>query len=155
MAIKTHEFTFESSGVRVFYRQVNPLVAIDVRASMEKDRPKPPIEKVKLAGVETEQPNEDDPDYIELLDMFEETLNQKINETYVRRSKLKFDYEGWEEEVSEYRNDIPNVKESDEWIFLTRVIATQPELLQFYQALADASGPTAEATQAARSSFPA
>lgn len=153
MGIKVHEHTFESSGVKVYYRNINPLVALDVRSSMEKQKPKPPEEEVTIAGVTSIQPNEDDPDYIELLDIYEQEVQRKINDVYIRRSKLKFEYPGWEDEVKEYREIVPNVKESDEWIFLTRVIATTTELQEFYELIAATATPSASEVQAAKDSF--
>lgn len=153
MGIKVHEHTFESSGVKVFYRNINPLVALDVRSNMERNKPKPPMEEVTIAGVTSMQPNEDDPDYVELLDMYEKDLQRKINDVYIRRSKLKFEYPGWEEEVEEYRAIVPDVPESDEWIFLTRVIATTDELQEFYNLIAATAAPSADEVQAAKDSF--
>lgn len=155
MGIKKHEYMFESSGVKVFYRLVNPLVAIDVRTQMKRKEPQPPMETVMLAGVETEQPNEDDPDYVKDMEKYDLEVQKAINEAYVRRSKLVFEYDGWQEEVAEYRADIGEISETDEWVFLTRVIGTQDELMQFYSILAGGSNPSEEATAAARDSFPA
>lgn len=154
MSKKVHEYTFPSSGITVKFHTVNALTVIDIRAAMEKQKPKPPMEEVELAGVMTLQPNEDDPDYIELLAMHDEDTNLKINRAYVSRARLKFDYEDWEQEVKEYRELIGDeLKDPDEWIFVTRIAAMQSELQDFFAALSAASNPTPEAIQAAKASF--
>lgn len=154
MTINIHEYTFPSSGVTVKFRQVSVLVAVDVRAAWESKKPKPPMEQVELAGAMTEQPNEDDPDYVEELNDWEEMVQGKINETFARRSKLQFEYPDWKKEVDEYRADIPTeLSESDEWIFLTRIISAGPELQDFFAILSSSSSPSTQAVQAAKDSF--
>jgi hypothetical protein len=163
MAIKKHDFTFESSGVVVRFRKVNPLVSIDVRTAAQKSKPQAPVEQLEVAGVLTEVKNEDDPDYVELMDIWEDDLQHKINEAYVKQSKLEFltkdgerliEYAGWREEVDAYRKMVGvKIEDSDEWVFLTRIISVEEELRDFYQAISSATLPSPEAIQAAKDSF--
>ena len=75
---------------------------------------------------------------------------------FAKRAKLKFDYENWQEEVAQYRKDIggDTLKDTDEWIFLTRIISAGNELQEFFQVLSSTTAPSQEAVQAARDSFP-
>lgn len=154
MSIKTHEFIFESSGVKVTFRTVNPLVAIDVRKSMMSSEPKPPEEEVELAGKKTMLANEDDPEYVELHALWEEEVNRKVNESYTQRAKFKFDDADWRQEVADYRASIGiKLDESDEWIYITRIISTPDELQAFYAKVTGSTSPSPEAVQVARDSF--
>ena len=154
MSIAMHEHKFASTGITVFYRNVSALIAVDVRAAMAKLKPKPPVEMIELAGTMREQENEDDPDYIEAVDDWEVQVNLEINKAYVKRAKFKFDYPEWQEEVADYRATIgPELQETDEMIFLSRVAASGDELSAFFAKLTNTAGPSPEGVQAVKDSF--
>ena len=153
-SIVMHEHTFESTGIKVLYRNVSALIAVDVRNAMAKLKPEPPKEMIELAGVMREEENVDDPDYIDALDEWEVMVNLEINKAYVNRAKFRFDYPEWKEEVTEYRATIgPELQETDEMIFLSRVAASGDELSEFFAKLTNTARPTPEAVQAAKDSF--
>lgn len=153
-SIVMHEHVFESTGIKVLYRNVSALIAVDVRNMMSKLKPEAPKEMIEIAGVMREEANEDDPDYIEALDEWEEQVNLEINKAYVSRAKFRFDYPDWKEEVADYRAMVgPELQETDEMIFLSRVAASGDELSAFFAKLTNTARPTPEAVQAAKDSF--
>jgi len=156
----THEFT--DTGVVVSLRKVNPFLMQEARSSLLAIKPEPPKREVTEEGPlkGTFEVMDTDPEYIKILKVWEEGIDNAIMEMQIKRGVVSVDVDGWEDEVVELRKEFDilgiadRLPKDDLVCYITYIACGTPQDLQeFVQSIAVRSQPTKEAVDASKESF--
>lgn len=145
MTTKLHPFMFPDSGKRISIRKVSPFLGDEVRKAFPP--PKPPLQKVMLGGVETEEPNPAHPDYQAALRAHNIEMGQRIQRLMIKRGVVIELGDDEKAEVEELRADIEaegvTLPASDKDVYLWHIcISTPQDLEDLANAIVQRSQPT-------------
>lgn len=151
-------FTF-NSGKTCRIKRVSPMLSVDVQRGMEKQKPKPPVNRVNY-GTDAEpiwkdEANPADPDYIDQLAEFEQKKQLTFNRLLVERGVM---IEIDQEELAQLRADMVALgveleEGSDKYIYVTRVCVDGDDWPKLIRAILGQSQPSQEAVGAAQDTF--
>jgi hypothetical protein len=152
-------FTFPTTGRRVYVRNVNPLLAIEIRRQFPK--PNPPQQEVDYGdGKKVFEPNYAHPDYAQAVEEWNSFIIEKMSRLIIKRGVVHTLTEAEKAEVAELRADMEediglNLGGSDVFVYVSYIcIGGRLDVDTLTEAVMSGSQPTAPATEAALESFP-
>lgn len=152
-------FEFEN-GRKIAIRRVSPFLAFEVRKSMQKNKPKPPTQKVMIGDVETIEANLSHPDYLEALQDYETEVQNKSTEFMINRGVVITLSDEEKQEIKELREEMESeygvtLSGSDKLVFVLHIlISGTEEIGRLINAISGLGQPTAEAIGQAKEMFP-
>lgn len=151
-------FTFPTTGRRVYVKNVNPLLAIEIRRQFPK--PHPPLQEVDYGdGKPVLEPNPTHPDYEEALESWNSLVTEKMQKLIIKRGVVHTLTEDEKAEVEELRADMEadlgmNLGNSDLFVYVSYIcIGGKLDIDTLAEAVMTGSQPTARAIEAAQDSF--
>lgn len=151
-------FTF-GTGRTCKIKKISAMLAQDVRRSMEKRKPKPPMQRVNYGDeqepVWSEEPNPADPEYQRAMEAHERAIGEKAMRLCLELGTvIEIDAEA----MRAYREvlateEIEPEEASEKYLFITRICATGDDLTNLIAAIYGQSQPTEEAVDAAKATF--
>jgi len=151
-------FTFPTTGRRVFVRNVNPLLAIEIRRQFPK--PHPPLQQVDYGdGKPVYEPNYASPDYEAAVEDWNTLITEKMSRLIIKRGVVHTLTPEEKAEVEELRMDLEedlgmNLGENDLFVYVSYIcIGGRLDVDNLTEAVMTGSQPTRAAVEAAQDSF--
>lgn len=152
-------FTFPTTGRRVYVRNVNPLLAIEIRRQFPK--PHPPMQQVDYGdGKPVFEPNYAHPDYAAAVEDWNALITEKMSRLIIKRGVVHTLTDEEKAEVAELRADMEedmglNLGGSDLFVYVSYIcIGNRLDVDSLTEAVMSGSQPTRAAVEAAQESFP-
>lgn len=152
-------FTFPTTGRHVYVRNVNPLLAIEIRRQFPK--PLPPKQPVDYGDGKTVwESNYASPDYEAALEDWNSLITDKMSKLIIKRGVQWTLTDEEKEEVKQLRADLEedlgmNLGGSDVFVYVSYIcIGGRLDVDSLTEAVMTGSQPTSAAVEAALESFP-